>query len=172
MKEVLFLATVAALAGCAGSTEHVHSAYAGQESRAVKSLSEQEVKGLLEGAGMGYAKAAELNRYPGPMHTLELASSMGLSAAQRKSIEELLQRHKAEARELGSRVLAGEKDLDQLFASGVADPNKLTAVLNALATEQAALRASHLKAHLATTALLSPEQVERYQSLRGYASAR
>jgi hypothetical protein len=46
--------------------------YAGQQSRAIKALSQDEVRQYLEGAGLGYAKAAELNRYPGPMHVLEL----------------------------------------------------------------------------------------------------
>lgn len=29
---------------------------------------------------MGYAKAAELNRHPGPMHVLELADQLKLAA--------------------------------------------------------------------------------------------
>ena len=34
---------------------------------AAQQLSPQEVKQYLSGAGMGYAKAAELNHFPGPM---------------------------------------------------------------------------------------------------------
>ena len=37
---------------------------------------------FLAGAGMGYAKAAELNSYPGPMHVLELADRLGLTPDQ------------------------------------------------------------------------------------------
>ena len=33
-------------------------------------------KQYLDGAGMGYARAAELNHFPGPMHVLELAREM------------------------------------------------------------------------------------------------
>jgi hypothetical protein len=59
--------TAVSLAGCSGVPQV--SPYAGEQGRAIKALSQKEVSDLLDGAGMGYAKAAELNRYPGPMHT-------------------------------------------------------------------------------------------------------
>ena len=43
----------------------------------VNALSPDEVQQYLAGAGMGYAKAAELNHFPGPMHVLELADKLG-----------------------------------------------------------------------------------------------
>jgi hypothetical protein len=55
------LVALAALAGCA--QPHVHApsgSYAGQQSRDIKALSEEEVQGYLAGAGMGFARAAEL----------------------------------------------------------------------------------------------------------------
>src|ERR1043166_1905183 len=44
------------------------SPYAGQQSREIKSLSDQEIDGLKNARGLGLAKAAELNGYPGPRH--------------------------------------------------------------------------------------------------------
>jgi hypothetical protein len=38
-----------------------HQAHQGQQSREIKALSPEEVTQYLAGAGMGYAKAAELN---------------------------------------------------------------------------------------------------------------
>lgn len=58
------------------------SPYRGEEVRNIKALSEQEIEAYLSGQGMGYAKAAELNSYPGPKHVLELARELGLSPAQ------------------------------------------------------------------------------------------
>ena len=56
----LLLATL-----CGGSLALAQTGpYAGQEQRSIKSLSEQEVSGLLSGAGAGFARAAELNGYP------------------------------------------------------------------------------------------------------------
>ena len=49
------------------------SPYEGQESRDIKALSDEEIRGLLNGQGMALAKAGELNHYPGPMHVLEFA---------------------------------------------------------------------------------------------------
>jgi len=146
----------------------VASPYAGQQSREIKALSEQEVKDLLAGAGMGLAKAAELNRYPGPMHALEHADRLGLTSEQRERLGALMHRHKAEARKLGERVVALERELDALFARGKPTPGEVERVAVAIGEAQGRLRADHLKTHLETTALLTPEQVDRYVKARGY----
>jgi len=52
--------------------------YAGQETRKIKALSEDQIQGYLAGSGMGLAMAAELNHYPGPKHVLELAEKLQL----------------------------------------------------------------------------------------------
>lgn len=147
------------------------SPYAGQRSRDIKALSESEIKDLLEGAGMGFAKAAELNRYPGPSHALEHASALGLSAEQRRALEHLLGQHKAAARKLGRDVVELERELDGLFARRAASAEAIDALLEKLARAHARLRGEHLKTHLDTTALLTADQVERYVRVRGYASA-
>jgi hypothetical protein len=49
-----------------GTAAQAPSPYAGQEQRPIKALSETEMRDLAEGRGMGLAKAAELNSYPGP----------------------------------------------------------------------------------------------------------
>ena len=63
---------------CFAHAESVHSPYAGQEKREIKALSQEDVEGYLTGQGMGFAKAAELNQYPGPKHVLELARELRL----------------------------------------------------------------------------------------------
>ena len=158
------LALVLVSASCA------HSPYAGEEARDIKALSAGEIASLREGAGMGLAKAAELNRYPGPLHALELAEALRLEPGQRANLESLLESHKAEARALGGVVLARERELDQLFATRAATPEAIDALVRAIAEAQARLRASHLKAHLVTAAILTPAQADRYQELRGYGS--
>ena len=66
MKAVLLVVILAAVPAAAQ-----HHGYHGQPSREIKALSADEVKQYLAGAGMGYAKAAELNHFPGPQHALE-----------------------------------------------------------------------------------------------------
>lgn len=58
MKRLLTLLAALLLAGCAIGGA---SPYAGEQLRATKALPDTGVRALLEGQGMGYAKAAELN---------------------------------------------------------------------------------------------------------------
>src|SRR5262245_58316557 len=70
--------------------------YAGQQNREIKALSPEEIRDLAEGRGMGLAKAAELNGYPGPSHVLELAAPLRLTAEQRAATQALFQRMQGE----------------------------------------------------------------------------
>ncbi|MDQ3187273.1 MAG: periplasmic heavy metal sensor [Pseudomonadota bacterium] len=154
---------------CTGSVALAQtSAYVGEQQRAIKSMSEQEVAGLLNGAGAGFARAAELNGYPGPMHVLELADRLALSAEQRVATQSLMTQHKARARMTGEQLVNAERDLDKLFAQRAADASAVDAATRRVGLLQADLRAEHLKTHVAQTALLSAEQVRMYSVLRGY----
>lgn len=144
------------------------SPYAGQESRELKALSAEDVAGYLEGKGMGFAKAAELNGLPGPMHVLELADGLALSPLQREATQRLLDRHKAEARTLGREYIEAERGLEQLMASGRADAIQVAAATSHAAALLGRVRASHLTTHVEQTALLSTVQVRTYAELRGY----
>jgi Spy/CpxP family protein refolding chaperone len=156
---------------CASAALAQHSGYSGQQARAIKALSAEEVQQYLAGAGMGYAKAAELNRYPGPMHALELAEALGLTPGQREALTALLHEHKAQARAIGERLVAAERELDRLFASGEAQADSLRARVQAAGALRAEYRLAHLETHLRTRELLTPAQVELYDAQRGYAGA-
>ena len=145
--------------------------YAGQQDRSIKSLSHQDMEDLLAGQGMGLAKAAELNGYPGPAHVLEHAKALALSDAQREATEALMRAHKARARTLGAELVKSERDMDRAFAHGGIDRALLAKLTGDIGKGQAALREEHLRTHLEQTALLTPEQVRRYAELRGYTSA-
>ena len=146
------------------------SPYAGQEHRAIKSMSDQEIASLLAGAGLGFARAAELNGYPGPMHVLELADHLVLSTEQHAATQLLMTQHKARARTLGEQLVNAERDLDNLFAARTADADTVDEATRRVALLQAQVRAEHLKTHIAQTALLSDKQVQLYGALRGYTS--
>jgi hypothetical protein len=146
----------------------VVSPYAGQQGRALKALSAEEVAAHLAGQGLGYAKAAELNHYPGPKHVLELAEGLGLTAAQRARVQAAFEGMHAEAVRLGAELVAAEQALDALFAGGAAEPGALRDAVARAARVQGELRAAHLLAHLETRAALSAEQVAAYDRLRGY----
>lgn len=147
------------------------SPYAGQQSREIKALSSGEQADLLAGKGMGLAKAAELNGYPGPAHVLELATDLALSAEQRERTLAVWQAMDARAKAIGQQVIDAERELDALFASKQATRERLAAQLERIGTLQAQLRAAHLEAHLEQARILTPEQTSRYAALRGYGGA-
>jgi Spy/CpxP family protein refolding chaperone len=120
---------------------------------------------------MGYAKAAELNRFPGPLHALELADRLRLTGEQRKAIQELMEAHKAEARAIGAKLLDTERALEHLFRSANVSQAALAQAVAQAASLQGAYRLSHLETHRRLRPLLTDEQVARYDELRGYASA-
>ena len=144
------------------------SAYAGQESREIKSLSLEEVNAYLSGKGMGLAKAAELNGYPGPAHVLELASELALTPEQRSRTEALFASMEAQAKSLGRALVEEERKLDGLFASNSVQPELLASSLDKIGSLQAKVRGVHLEAHLTQRQILTPEQNSRYAQLRGY----
>jgi Spy/CpxP family protein refolding chaperone len=145
--------------------------YAGLQAREIKALSAEDTQALLQGQGMRLALAAELNGYPGPLHVLEHADALQLTPVQRTRAQALLGRHKAEARELGARLVAAEGDLDRLFAGGQASAGEVRGQTARIGQLQAELRAAHLQTHLEQTALLTPQQIAHYQRLRGYGAA-
>jgi Spy/CpxP family protein refolding chaperone len=135
---------------------------------AAQQLSPEEVAQYLSGAGMGYAKAAELNHFPGPMHVLELADKLQLTAEQRTQTERLMQAHKAEARALGEKIVAAEEALAQLFRSGQVRGSELAQAVSEAARLQGAYRLTHLETHRRMRELLTEQQVKRYDALRGH----
>ena len=144
--------------------------YAGQQTRSIKALSDQEVADYLQGHGMGASKVAELNHYPGPRHVLDQSDALGLSATQLAKAKEIWQAMDVKARALGETIVAKEAALETSYASGEATPADTRAVLDELARLQADLRYTHLAAHLAMRSVLSAAQIAKYDELRGYTS--
>jgi Spy/CpxP family protein refolding chaperone len=168
MIRMALFAVLAIVAATATLSAQTASPYAGQEQRAIKALSEEEIRDLLEARGMGLAKAAELNSYPGPLHVLQLAAELGLSDAQRKTTDSLYANMRQRALSIGRQIIEAERTLDRAFANGAIEPATLRSQVGAIATLQGELRAVHLEAHVAQRALLTPEQITRYDVLRGY----
>lgn len=171
MRQTICLSVLSlALSVAAAAQEAKQGVYAGEERREIKSLSAAEVEQLLNGHGMGLARAAELNHYPGPRHVLELAAELRLTPEQRAKTQATFERMRSEAVRLGQSIVEKEKLLDAMFAKGDIDEGKLRAATKEIAELQGALRAAHLAAHLDMRRLLSPQQVKKYDELRGYAA--
>ena len=161
------LSLVVAAALLAGPVQ-ADTPYAGQQARGIKALSDDDIAALRKGEGMGMAKAAELNGYPGPAHVLQLAAQLELTETQRRDVQASFDRMSAAAKPLGAELIERERALDQLFAKGDISPDQVAAETVAIGELQGRLRAVHLAAHLETHALLRADQIARYEELRGY----
>lgn len=143
--------------------------YKGEQNRPIKALSATDIDSLQQGRGMGLAKAAELNSYPGPMHVLDSKEDLKLTASQVKQAEEIMSRMRAKAKSLGQRVIDAERQLDGLFASGKAGKETVAKSVRDIAHLQGELRLCHLEAHLEMKSILTKAQIAKYDELRGYA---
>lgn len=171
-KSVLFAIGLVVFASTSYATNTTKvNPYSGQEFREIKALAAEDVDGYLAGKGMGFAKAAELNGYPGPSHVMALAGELGLSPEQKQRTEALFKAMEAKAKETGRTLVDEERKLDQLFASKSITPETLTLSLKRIGELQAQVRQSHLESHLAQVEILTREQVASYMKLRGYGGA-
>jgi Spy/CpxP family protein refolding chaperone len=150
---------------------HAGSPYADKEGAEVKAISAEDLKEYREGTGMGLAKPAELNHYPGPRHALDMAGEIGLTENQTALLRTVFDLMHANAIALGEKIITEEKTLDRAFASANIDDATLRVMTERIGKLQAELRTVHLAAHLETRRILTAEQVARYDRLRGYAAA-
>lgn len=147
------------------------SKYAGQETRAIKGLSADDMDELRRGGGWGLAKPAELNGVPGPAHLLELKDDIPLTAAQVTRIESLHAAMTEQAIVAGRELIRLEAELDAGFRERRIDAEMLRRLLGDIEAVRRDLRYIHLSTHLQTPAILSDDQIARYNALRGYTRA-
>jgi len=150
------------------STPAQTSPYVGQEKRTVKALSDQEITDILAGRGVGFARPAELNRYPGPLHVLQFKDQLGLSADQIEKVQGIFDQMSRNAKALGRDWVDRERALEASFAGNTITSDQASAETAAIGELQGKLRAVHLRAHIETRAVLTPDQVAKYDALRGY----
>lgn len=145
-----------------------HSPYAGMQARTIKAFSDQQIADLRDGKGMSLALPAELNGYPGPAHVIEIAEALELSEEQHLQAQRLFKEMEIEAKAMGEQVIAREAELDRLFKDKTATLPAVQDAASQAAQAYGSLRAAHLKYHLAMMAVLTPNQVAKYNQLRGY----
>ncbi len=152
-----------------GASSH-NSKYAGQESRAIKSLSAEDIAELRSGGGWGLALAAELNGVPGPIHLLEMKDEIDLDETQHSAITAIYRRMKSRAILHGERLIDLERRLEGGFRNRTITDALLRASLNAIADTKKELRYVHLAAHIETLKILTEKQIRTYNALRGYSN--
>jgi hypothetical protein len=73
-----------------------------------------------------------------------------------------------ETKALGVQLIKEEKALDLLFKNKKVNQQNLKEVTLQIGQTQAKLREAHLRYHLLTVEILTPEQINSYNKLRGY----
>lgn len=144
------------------------SPYTDLQAREIKALSEEQVEGYLEGNGLSFALAGELNSYPGPRHVIDMADDLELTREQLEHTTAVFDEMHASAMELGEQFVSAERELDGLFAEQSIDDVRLEELTGTLGRLRGELRYVHLTAHLRMKEILSAHQVVMYDLLRGY----
>ena len=138
----------------------------GNRHQSMQAMQTREFNNLQQGRGMGMARVAETNGYPGPMHVLEHAEALELTDGQIERTRELKTRVRTRAPELGNQIVDAEKRLEAMFAEGGVNAAKMDSLLIEIAELRAHLRSLHLTAHLDQAAVLTETQIEQYKTLR------
>ena len=154
----------------ASASDPLRSHYAGEQQREIKSLSDSDMDQLRNGQGWGLAKAAELNGVPGPAHLLEMKKEISLNPDQVEKIETLYRQMRDQAIPLGNKLIEFERELNTHFAQHTINEEILQELLEQIEQVRLQLRFVHLSTHLKTPEILTAEQIDRYNELRGYSS--
>ena len=152
-------------------TNNTISKYTGQENRIIKSLSPEDIESLQTGTGDafgGMAKLAELNGYPGPRHVLDLANELELNNKQKANISTIYDNMKKKAVDLGQEILNIEKIANEGFMNKTITDYQMKQLIFKSSQIYGQLRYTHLITHLKILDILTPEQVNLYNNLRGY----
>ncbi len=164
----IILALTFALLALPTLANEKHKPYAGLETRDISSLSNEDIQELENGSGWGLALPAELNGHPGPAHILELKNELDLTEGQLAVFQEVFSEMRTEATEIGQLLIEAERALDQGFKRGELSEQQLRMLINNAEKHRADLRFVHLSRHLASTEMLTSDQIELYAELRGY----
>ncbi len=158
------------IASAPAGAQQVLSPYRDQQFTKIRGLTDAEVGELKSGTGMGLARAAELNGYPGPRHVLDAiaAGHLPVTPEQNRRVVQIFEEMTGKARSLGEQIIAEERALEMAFRAGAIDNTDLRTRATRIALLRGELRAVHLGAHLETRALLSAAQIARYNEFRGY----
>lgn len=170
---ILRLVSCLLAAAAAVGAQHLHPPgdAGAPQTGATSTLTAEQVQQLLDGEGMGLARAAESAGYPGPKHVLDLAKELQLTPAQQRRVTEIRLRVIADAQRYGRAIVEAERALDEAFRTGAINDVELASRVRSIATLQGELRLVHLAAHLELRPLLTAQQLRRYAELRGYSAS-
>src|SRR5262245_65908219 len=154
---VACLSLVSLLAVASAAEDPRTAPYRHQTQSSLRGFSEAEVAELRAGTGMGLARAAELNSYPGPRHILDAihAGRLQASPTQVRQLQEIFDEMRSDARRIGAQILSEEEQLETAFRTTTIAEHDLRARLAQIASLKGEFRVTHLRAPLLAKAVLN-----------------
>ncbi len=144
------------------------SAYVSLLDSEIRGLDQDTIEGYLTGKGLGQALPAELNGYPGPRHTIDMAEELELTEEQLAQVQALFDDMQSAVIPLGEKYLESVAELELTFREGTITDEYLQSQLEKITGIEAQMRYVHLSTHLATIDILSHDQIMQYNLMRGY----
>lgn len=144
------------------------SAYVDLLDSEIRGLDPKTIEGYLTGKGLGQALPAELNGYPGPRHTIDMAEELELTEKQLAEVQALFDEMQAAVIPLGEDYLDAVAELELAFREGTITEDFLQSQLEKITGIEAEMRFVHLSTHLATIDILNGNQIMQYNMMRGY----
>jgi len=144
------------------------SAYVSLLDSEIRGLDQDTIEGYLTGKGLGQALPAELNGYPGPRHTIDMAEEMELTDEQLAQVQALFDDMQSAVLPLGEKYLESVAELELAFREGTITDEYLQSQLENITGIEAQMRYVHLSTHLATIDILNHDQIMEYNMMRGY----
>ncbi len=132
-------------------------------------IPKEDIVGYLSGAGMGMAKVADHNLYPGPVHVLAFSEELGLTDEQVEQAQELYLKMKNKAARLGAEMIVKETLLQKEFANKTVSQSVLRELVSTASRLKGEIRYTHLEAHIQQRKLLTEHQIQLYSQLRNSA---
>lgn len=128
-------------------------------------LTPSEKERLMNGDTTGQFYVAEQAHYPTPLKVLSYKEQLGLTNAQIKKIDELMQNLPVSTQVKGQEIIEAEENLNQAFAAGTINDKTLRTKLEKIGKLRAELRFTNLQICLKVKQILSAKQNDRYKEL-------
>ena len=157
---------VLAMATLAGAQHRHDGGHGGEPHLVAQQCQKQFEQVIADGRGFGLAFVADQEGYPGPLHVLELKDLLRLSPEQERAMQRMMEAMFTDSRPAAGRLLAAERRLRSLFASGTADEASVRAAVADVERAHTDLRLVHLLTHLKTRDRLTDEQRRLYHAAR------
>ena len=133
----------------------------------IRTLTYTQYQDYLKGeAGADLALVAEIHHYPMPERVLKFKKELGLSTEQITKLMEINTHMHRLRVQIGGSIIANEKTLDLMFAQNTVDNGNLIFYTERHGLYQGELRNAILQACIATRKTLTPEQMNKFDTLQ------